>query len=77
LAKEKSGKERPCGSGQSPEVELTGTKTVKKYQLIIDTYGAHSQVDIYDDRIVITNPGGMFDGSEVQLLDIRHVPSKL
>ena len=27
--------------------------------------------------IVITNPGGMFDGSEVQLLDIRHVPSKL
>ncbi|SFD04558.1 ATP-binding protein [Butyrivibrio sp. YAB3001] len=39
--------------------------------------GAHSQVDIYDDRIVITNPGGMFDGSEVQLLDIRHVPSKL
>ena len=39
--------------------------------------GANSQVDIYDDRIVITNPGGMFDGSEVQLLDIRHVPSKL
>ena len=39
--------------------------------------GAHSQVDIYNDRIVITNPGGMFDGSEVQLLDIRHVPSKL
>ena len=39
--------------------------------------GAHSQVDIYDDRLVITNPGGMFDSSEVQLLDIRHVPSKL
>lgn len=39
--------------------------------------GAHSQVDIYDDRLVITNPGGMFDGSEVQLLDLRHVPSKL
>lgn len=39
--------------------------------------GAHSQVDIYDDRMVITNPGGMFDGSEVQLLDLRNVPSKL
>lgn len=39
--------------------------------------GAHSQIDIYDDRVVITNPGGMFDGSEVQLLDLRHVPSKL
>ncbi len=39
--------------------------------------GAHSQIDIYDDRLVITNPGGMFDGSEIQLLDIRHVPSKL
>jgi ATP-dependent DNA helicase RecG len=39
--------------------------------------GAHSQIDIYDDRMVITNPGGMYDGSEVQLLDLRHVPSKL
>lgn len=27
--------------------------------------------------MVITNPGGMYDGSEVQLLDLRHVPSKL
>ena len=34
-------------------------------------------MDIFDDRIVITNPGGMFDGSEVQLLDLRHVLSKL
>ena len=39
--------------------------------------GAHSQIDIYDDRLVITNPGGMYDGSEVQHLDLRHVPSKL
>lgn len=39
--------------------------------------GVHSQVDIYDDRLVITNPGGMYDGSEVQNLDLRHVPSKL
>jgi hypothetical protein len=27
----------PCGSGQSPEVELTGTKNVKKCRLILDT----------------------------------------
>ena len=39
--------------------------------------GAHTQIDIYDDRLVITNPGGMFDGTEVQNLDLRHVPSKL
>ena len=39
--------------------------------------GAHIQIDIYDDRMVITNPGGMYDGSEVQNLDLRHVPSKL
>ena len=39
--------------------------------------GAHSQIDISDDRLVITNPGGMYDGSEVQHLDLRHVPSKL
>ena len=32
--------------------------------------GAHTQVDIYDDRLVITNPGGMFDGSEVQFLQM-------
>ena len=40
-------------------------------------YITDSQIDIYDDRMVITNPGGMYDGSEVQLLDLRHVPSKL
>ncbi len=28
----------PKGSGQSPELELTGTKTVKKCRLILDTY---------------------------------------
>ncbi len=39
--------------------------------------GVHIQVDIYDDRLVITNPGGMYDGTEVQNLDLRHVPSKL
>ena len=39
--------------------------------------GSEIHIDIYDDRIEIYSPGGMFDGSEVQLLDLRHVPSKL
>ena len=29
--------------------------------------GAHSQVDIYDDRIVITNPGGMFKDEDLDI----------
>ena len=32
------GQQRPQGSGQSPEGKLTGTKTVKRCQLILDTY---------------------------------------
>ena len=31
---------------QSPEVELTGTKTVKKCQLILDTYSENYKFDI-------------------------------
>lgn len=28
--------------------------------------GTHIQIDIYDDRLVITNPGGTYDGSDIQ-----------
>lgn len=30
---------------------------------------------MFDDRIEITSPGGMFDGKKFQEVDIQHVPS--
>ena len=38
-------------------------------------YGSEIHVDIFDDRLEIVSPGGMPDGSLVQDLDIRNVPS--
>lgn len=38
--------------------------------------GSEVHIDIFDDRIEIYSPGGMFDGSFVQNLDTDHVPSK-
>lgn len=37
--------------------------------------GAEIHVDMYDDRMEITSPGGMMNGSRIQDLDIMHVPS--
>ena len=32
-------------------------------------------VDMYDDRMEISSPGGMINGSRIQDLDLKHVPS--
>ncbi len=37
--------------------------------------GSEVHIDIFDDRIEITSPGGMIDGSFIQNLDILSVPS--
>ena len=37
--------------------------------------GSEVHVDMYDDRIDIYSPGGMYDGSLIQELDIEKVPS--
>ena len=42
-----------------------------------DIVGAEIHIDIYDDRLEIESPGGMYDGSVIQNQDILNVPSKL
>ena len=37
--------------------------------------GAEVHVDMYDDRMEISSPGGMINGSRIQDLDLRRVPS--
>ena len=37
--------------------------------------GGEVHVDIFDDRIVFTSPGGMYDGTLIQNCDINDVPS--
>ena len=41
-----------------------------------DIVGAEIHIDIYDDRLEIESPGGMYDGSVIQNQDILNVPSK-
>ena len=43
----------------------------RDYQII----GTEVHVDIFDDRLEIISPGGMMNGSRIQDLDLRHVPS--
>ena len=38
-------------------------------------YGSEVHIDIFDDRLEIYSPGGMFDGSLIQERDIEQVPS--
>ncbi len=41
-----------------------------------DIMGAEIHIDIYDDRLEIESPGGMYDGGAVQNEDILNIPSK-
>ncbi|MQM73647.1 MAG: transcriptional regulator [Eubacteriaceae bacterium] len=43
----------------------------RDYQII----GTEVHVDMFDDRMEITSPGGMFNGGRIQDMDLKHVPS--
>lgn len=43
----------------------------RDYQIV----GTEVHVDMFDDRMEIVSPGGMLNGSRIQDLDLRHVPS--
>lgn len=59
--------------------------TVKQKELIADILskiedadrmGSEVHIDIFDDRLEIYSPGGMYDGTLIQDRDIDNVPSK-
>ncbi len=43
----------------------------RDYQIV----GTEVHVDMFDDRLEITSPGGMLSGSRIQDMDLRRVPS--
>ena len=43
----------------------------RNYQIL----GSEIHVEVLDDRLEITSPGGMMNGRRVQDMDIRHIPS--
>lgn len=43
----------------------------RDYQIL----GSEIHIDMYDDRLEITSPGGMVDGSQIQDLDLTKIPS--
>jgi len=47
--------------------------------LVLRSYllpGTEVHVDIYDDRLEITSPGGMFSGKKIQELNLWKIPSE-
>ena len=38
--------------------------------------GSEVHIDMFDDRMEIYSPGGMYDGSFIQNIDIDNVPSR-
>lgn len=53
------------------------------YKIIIDLQiviylevGSEVHIDMFDDRIEIYSPGGMYDGTKVQERDLMRVPSR-
>lgn len=43
----------------------------RDYQIL----GSEIHIDMFDDRLEITSPGGMVDGSQIQDLDLTKIPS--
>ena len=63
--------EMPEYSERSVEESIVNGLIHRDYLIL----GSEVHVDIFDDRMEIYSPGGMFDGSLVQDLDLNRVPS--
>lgn len=72
-------KKTGTGRVEMPEYPEQAVHEVLVNALIHRDYmeiGSEVHIDIFDDRMEIYSPGGMFDGSIVQELDTDHVASK-
>ena len=76
----KSGwKKLPNGRKNKPEyAERAVLETMVNHFIHRDytVMGSEVHIDIYDDRIVVTSPGGMYNGLLIQNLDIADVSSE-
>lgn len=72
-------KKTPDGRIEMPDIPARAALECIVNGLIHRDYletGSEVHIDIFDDRMEIYSPGGMFDGSLVQDLDTDHIPSK-
>lgn len=63
--------ERPDYPQAAVREALINALMHRDYQII----GSEIHIDMYDDRLEITSPGGMPEGHLIQELDLNHVPS--
>ena len=72
-------KKLPDGRRNIPEyAERALLETIVNHLIHRDytVMGAEVHLDIYDDRIVVTSPGGMYNGQLIQNMDINDVSSE-
>lgn len=50
--------------------------TIENCKLPYTVMGSEVHLDIYDDRLTVTSPGGMYNGMLIQNLDINDVSSE-
>jgi len=71
-------KKTPTGRDDMPDYPERAVFEAVVNSLIHRDYmiiGSEVHIDMYDDRLEITSPGGMFDGKRIQEVDILHIPS--
>lgn len=71
-------KKTPNGRDEMPDYPERAVFETLVNALIHRDYmilGSEVHIDMYDDRVEITSPGGMFNSKRIQEIDILHVPS--
>ena len=72
-------KKSPDGRIDMPDYEMDAIHEAVVNALVHRSYllpGTEIHIDMYDDRLEIGSPGGMFSGKKIQLLDLWDIPSE-
>lgn len=72
-------KKTPNGRIDMPDYDADAIHEAVVNTLVHRSYlrpGTEVHVDMYDDRIEIVSPGGMFSGKKIQELDLWNIPSE-